>query len=153
MAAPPTHLLWSQYYASYAGVPFASFCDANGVPIQGAAGRRELLETFINHVSQAGAAVADAPVFYVLTFQTRTALPPAAQTVYLGTPQQALFPILAAFDPNCRQMQPNSESVFATAQSMHGKLGYQYFESQAGPLNGYVFPEGYYLCRFLLQPG
>ena len=81
MAAPPRHLLWSQYYARHAGVRFASFCDANGVPIPGAAGRRELLETFVNQVSQAGAAVGDGPDYYVLTFQTRAALPPAAQDV------------------------------------------------------------------------
>ena len=146
-------LFWSQYFESYNGVPFECFCDANGNPIPAPNGRMELLETFINQLAQAGAAVGGGTVFYVLSFQTRAALPPSAQHVYLGNPQQALLPILAAFDPNCREMQPNSESVFATAQSMHGYLGYQHFESQADPVTGYVFPEGYYLCRFLLQPG
>ena len=150
MQAAPTESLWSLYYAMYNRVRFASFCDANGRPIPGAAGRRELLETFVNQVSQAGAAVAG-PVYYVLTFQSRTALPPAAQDVYLGNAEQALLPILAAFDPSCREMQPNSESVFATAQSLNGNLGYQFFESSPGPVTGYVFPEGFYLCRFLLQ--
>ena len=90
-------------------------------------------------------------LFIMLTFQSRTALPPAAQDVYLGNAEQALLPILAAFDPNSRQMQANSESVYSTAQSLNGNLGYQHFESSPGPVTGYVFPEGFYLCRFLLQ--
>ena len=151
MQAAPTESLWSLYYAMYNRVRFASFCDANGRPIPGAAGRRELLDTFVNRVSQAGPAVGDGPVYYVLTFQSRTALPPAAQDVYLGNAEQALLPILAAFDPNSRQMQANSESVYSTAQSLNGNLGYQYFESSPDPVTGYVFPEGFYLCRFLLQ--
>ena len=152
MNAPQIHLLSSEYFDSYNGTPFDRFCDENGIPIPGQQGKMELLVTFINQLAQTGAAVEGTP-FYVLSFQTRAALPVSAQHVYLGNPQQALLPILQAFDPNCREMQPNSESVFATAQSMDRFLGYQYFESQADPVTGYVFPEGYYLCRFLLQPG